>query len=191
MPRSSRVTRQCSIPSKEVKGEGDWRKTARGCTMILCRHGCTRKFVINSNPFHDQNRRINIRTRKRNRTKSPMSWRNKNWRISGISGFFFFKHHALNPSLSIVLVVDRVGVLLNPLFLPSQWPTFLCTIANPQRVVAAPWNPSVFREGTRVGGKGLARPLSPLVLVPPLLYHNIISRLPSRIVCSCGKGCYV
>lgn len=59
--------------------------------MILCRHGCTRKFVINSNPFHDQNRRINIRTRtrNRNRTKSPMSWRNKNWRISGISGFFF------------------------------------------------------------------------------------------------------
>lgn len=65
---------------------------------------------------------------------------------------FFFKHHALNPSLSIVLAVDRVDVLLNPLFLPSQWPTFLCTIADPQRVVAAPWNPS---RGNSGGGEGV------------------------------------
>lgn len=94
-----------------------------------------------------------------------MSWRSKN--ISRISGFLFFfqTHHSLNPSLSIARPVDRAGVLLNPLSpFPLNGPHFFAQSHNPQRVVAVPWNPSVFRAATRTEGKGLAGPLSPLLL---------------------------
>lgn len=94
-----------------------------------------------------------------------MSWRSKN--ISGISGFLFFfqTHHSLNPSLSIARPVDRASVLLNPLSpFPLNGPHFFAQSHNPQRVVAVPWNPSVFRAATRTEGKGLAGPLSPLLL---------------------------
>lgn len=64
-----------------------------------------------------------------------------------------------------LVLVDRAGTTRpsGPLFLPSQWPTFLCTIAEAQRVAALPGSPWFFAQ--ELGGKKGWRVLSAMYRV--------------------------